>query len=111
VAVVGKVALVTGAGQGIGRAIAVQMAREGAAAVSVIDRQPQTLAETADLITAEGAQAAPIVCDLREGDQIAAMIEETVARFGSLDVLVNNAGLIETSLSADTAIDELPEEA
>jgi NAD(P)-dependent dehydrogenase (short-subunit alcohol dehydrogenase family) len=111
VALDGKVALITGAGQGIGRAIATQMARQGAAAVAVIDHRPQTLAETAELVAAEGAQAAAIVCDLRERDQIAAMIDETVARFGGLDVLVNNAGLIETSLSADTAIDELPEEA
>jgi NAD(P)-dependent dehydrogenase (short-subunit alcohol dehydrogenase family) len=107
----GKVALVTGAGQGIGRAIALEMAHQGAAAVAVVDRSEQTAAETARLIRDASGEAIPLVCDLRDCDQIAAVVDATVARFGGLDVLVNNAGVIETSLTPDTAIDELPEEA
>ena len=106
----GKVALVTGAGQGIGRAIALEMARQGAAAVAVVDRSERTAAETASLIRDASGNAIPLVCDLRDRDQIAAVVDETVARFGGLDVLINNAGVIETSLTPDTAIDELPDE-
>jgi NAD(P)-dependent dehydrogenase (short-subunit alcohol dehydrogenase family) len=106
----GKIGLITGAGQGIGRAIAVEMAHQGAAAVAVVDRSAQTAAETADLVRAAGAEAEAIVCDLRDRDQIEAMVAGTVARFGGLDVLVNNAGIIETSLTDDCAVDTLPEE-
>jgi NAD(P)-dependent dehydrogenase (short-subunit alcohol dehydrogenase family) len=55
----GKVALVTGAGQGIGRAIAVEMARQGASAVAMADRNGDSAGETADLVRAEGAGPRP----------------------------------------------------
>jgi NAD(P)-dependent dehydrogenase (short-subunit alcohol dehydrogenase family) len=87
----GKIGLVTGAGQGIGRAIALEMARQGAAGVAVVDRSAETAAETAELAREAGADAEAIVCDLRDRDQIEAMVAGTVARFGGLDVLVNNA--------------------
>ena len=106
----GKVTLVTGAGQGIGRAIALEMALQGAVAVAVADRDRTSVAETAQLITDAGGDALALDCDLRERDQIAAMFDETHAAFGALDVLVNNAGVIETSLTPDCAIDALPEE-
>lgn len=104
-----KVALVTGAGQGIGRAIAVEMARQGAEAIAVVDRNADTVSETAALVRGAGGKAIALTCDLRDRAQIAAMVDETVARFGGLDVLVNNAGVIETSLTSDCAVDELPE--
>lgn len=107
----GKVTLVTGAGQGIGRAIALQMAAQGAAAIAVADRNHESVTETARLITASGGEALALECDLRERDQIAAMVAETTAAFGGLDVLANNAGVIETSLTSDCTIDTLPEEA
>lgn len=105
----GKVALITGAGQGIGRAIALEMARQGAGAVAVADRDPGTAAAAARLISDLGVEAIPLACDLRERDQIEAMVEQAVDRLGGLDVLVNNAGVIETSLTGETAVDQLPE--
>jgi NAD(P)-dependent dehydrogenase (short-subunit alcohol dehydrogenase family) len=106
----GKVGLVTGAGQGIGRAIAVELARAGAGAVAVADRDAGTAAETAELVRAEGAQATAIACDLRDRDQIVAMLDEAVGALGGLDMLFNNAGVIETALTGDCRVDTLPEE-
>jgi NAD(P)-dependent dehydrogenase (short-subunit alcohol dehydrogenase family) len=106
----GTVALVTGAAQGIGRAIAVEMARQGASAVAVADRSADSVRETAELVRAEGAEAEFIVCDLRDRDQIEAMVTRAADRFSGLDVLVNNAGVIETSLTAECTVDTLPEE-
>ncbi|MFE5812868.1 SDR family NAD(P)-dependent oxidoreductase [Streptomyces sp. NPDC056479] len=109
----GKTCLVTGAGQGIGQAIAVELARQGAAAVAVADLNEKTAAETADLVRAAGAQAEAIGCDLRDRAQIEGMVTRTVERFGCLDVLVNNAGVIESAFvdrPQDRAVDTLPEE-
>src|ERR1700730_15608865 len=106
----GKVTLVTGAGQGIGRAIALEMALQGAAGVAVADRNHESVTETARLITGAGGQPLALDCDLRERDQIAAMFDRTMEAFGSLDVLANNAGVIETSLTSDCTIATLPEE-
>jgi NAD(P)-dependent dehydrogenase (short-subunit alcohol dehydrogenase family) len=105
-----KVAIVTGAGQGLGRAIVVEMARRRAGAVAVVDRNGAAAAETVELARAAGAQALAIECDLRDRDQIAAMVDTTVGQFGALDVLVNNAGIIESHLTASRAVDTLPEE-
>jgi NAD(P)-dependent dehydrogenase (short-subunit alcohol dehydrogenase family) len=107
----GKVALVTGAGQGIGRAIALEIARQGAAGVAVADRNADTAAETARLVGETGAAAAAITCDLRDRDQIEAMVAQAASAFGGLDVLCNNAGIIETALTDACAVDTLPEEA
>jgi NAD(P)-dependent dehydrogenase (short-subunit alcohol dehydrogenase family) len=82
----GKVALVTGAGQGIGRAIALEMARQGAAAVAVADRDGDAVAQTSALVGEAGARAMALRCDLRERDQIVAMVDEVVGGFGGLDV-------------------------
>ncbi|MGW3284790.1 SDR family NAD(P)-dependent oxidoreductase [Streptomyces sp. NPDC001002] len=108
----GKTALVTGAGQGIGRAIAVEAARQGAAAVAVADLNGVTVAETAELVRAAGAKAEAIVCDLRVRDDIEAMVTRTAERFDGLDVLVNNAGVIETAFTAEQGrgVDSLSEE-
>ncbi|MER5510412.1 SDR family NAD(P)-dependent oxidoreductase [Streptomyces sp. NPDC002766] len=108
----GKTGLVTGAGQGIGRAIAVEMARQGSSAVAVADRDTETAAGTAELVRAAGARAEVIVCDLRVRDSIAEMVKRTAERFDGLDVLVNNAGVIETAFTAepDRGVDALPEE-
>ncbi|MET7895787.1 SDR family NAD(P)-dependent oxidoreductase [Streptomyces mirabilis] len=108
----GKTALVTGAGQGIGRAIAVEMARQGASAVAVADRNAQTAALTAELVRAAGAKSEVIVCDLRVRDDIETMVTRAAERFDGLDVLVNNAGVIESTITTnhDRAVDSLSEE-
>jgi NAD(P)-dependent dehydrogenase (short-subunit alcohol dehydrogenase family) len=106
----GKIAIVTGAGQGLGRAIVVEMAHRRAGAVAVVDRNAAAAAETAELARAAGAAALAIECDLRDRHQIEAMVATTAETFGALDVLVNNAGIIESQLAASCAVDTLPEE-
>jgi NAD(P)-dependent dehydrogenase (short-subunit alcohol dehydrogenase family) len=105
-----KIALVTGAGQGVGEAIAVVMAEMGAAAVAVADRNAGTAEKTAARVREAGAAAEVVVCDLRDRDQILEMVELTVAAFGGLDVLVNNAGIVETTLARETRVDQISEE-
>lgn len=105
-----KVAIVTGAGQGLGRSIVVEMARRRAGAIVAVDRNGTAATETAELARAAGAQALALECDLRDRDQIEAMVDTTVEQFGALDVLVNNAGIIESHLTASRAVDTLPEE-
>ena len=71
----GKRVLVTGAAQGMGRAIAVECARQGAEAVTVVDLQPDGAEQTAALVQAAGAQALVVLADLRDPQQIQAPIE------------------------------------
>ncbi|MFF7468720.1 glucose 1-dehydrogenase [Streptomyces sp. NPDC008092] len=108
----GRVALVTGAGRGIGRAIAVELARQGASAVVVADLDTAAVRETAELVRAEGAKAEAVGCDLRVRDDIGAMVARCAERFGGLDVLVNNAGVIDTAFTTgrDRGVASLPEE-
>ena len=92
----GKVAVVTGAGcvgpgWGNGRAIAYGLAREGATVVG-LDRNPESMAETAERIVAEGGRFEPVVLDVRDSAAIAALVADVVARHRRIDVLVNNVG-------------------
>jgi NAD(P)-dependent dehydrogenase (short-subunit alcohol dehydrogenase family) len=89
----GKSALVTGGGTGIGRAVALRLAREGAR-VAVSGRRAELLAETVGAIAAAGGEAVAVAGDVAAEPDAARMVDETVARFGALDVLVNNAGAI-----------------
>lgn len=88
----GKVALVTGAGGGIGRAAAEVFARSGAS-VMVSDVNEAGGAETVALIEAAGGKAAFVRCDVSDAEQVKAMVAATIATFGRLDCAFNNAGI------------------
>lgn len=88
----GKVALVTGAGGGIGRAAAEVFARSGAS-VMVSDVNEAGGAETVALIEAAGGKAAFVRCDVSKADEVKAMVAATVEKFGGLDCAFNNAGI------------------
>jgi citronellol/citronellal dehydrogenase len=96
----GKTVFITGASRGIGKAIGVAAAREGAnvvvAAKSNVPnpKLPGTIHTAAEEIARAGGEALAIACDIRDEAQIAAAVEAAVARFGGIDVLVNNASAI-----------------
>ena len=88
----GKTALVTGAGSGIGRRTAQRFAEEGAT-VMVADLNGETAAETAALIAGTGGNASSVEVDVTSQDQVTRMVEATVAEFGGLSTVINNAGV------------------
>ncbi|HEX9014824.1 MAG TPA: SDR family NAD(P)-dependent oxidoreductase, partial [Chloroflexota bacterium] len=101
----GQVAVVTGAGQGIGKAIALRLAREGARVV-VADMNFETAKSTAAEIRATGSQAEELRVDVREPDQIQTMVGAAVATFGRIDILVACAGVISIKGVLDITWDE-----
>jgi len=87
-----KVAIVTGGSRGIGRGIALQFAREGAR-VAVVHVKGDSGQEVVDLIQAEGGQAIVVHCDTSDSQQVKAMVDRVLQVWGTIDVLVNNAGI------------------
>lgn len=96
----GKTLFISGGSRGIGLAIAVRAARDGAnVAIAAKTDQPHpklsgTIHTAADAIREAGGQALPLLCDIREEEQVTAAIEKTVETFGGVDILVNNASAI-----------------
>jgi NAD(P)-dependent dehydrogenase (short-subunit alcohol dehydrogenase family) len=88
----GKVALVTGAGRGIGRALSVELAQRGARVVLTGLHQEQ-LDDLQTEITTNGGQAIALVCDVREERHIRKMVNDALAAYGKIDLLINNAGI------------------
>jgi NAD(P)-dependent dehydrogenase (short-subunit alcohol dehydrogenase family) len=86
----GKIAIITGAGQGVGRGIALAMAREGAA-IAIVDPNNETAAETAILIGDLGSNAIYRICDVRNSDEVNNCVASVVEALGTVDILVNNA--------------------
>ena len=99
-----KVALVTGAGQGIGKSIAKRLARDGFA-VALVDQHAETIDQVADEIKETGCQAISLVADVSKRDEVFAAVNEAVEKLGDLNVIVNNAGVAPT-----TPIDEVTPE-
>jgi 3-oxoacyl-[acyl-carrier protein] reductase len=94
----GKAALVTGASRGIGREIAIELARQGANVAVNYAGSESKANEVVDEIKAMGKEAFAIKCDVSNSEEVAAMVKDTVERFGKLDILVNNAGITKDNL-------------
>src|SRR5688500_18075322 len=88
----GKIAVVTGGGRGIGRAIALRCAAAGAD-VALAARSADQIEQVAGLVEDQGRRARPVVTDLREPDQITRLAETVFAELGGVDLLVNNSGI------------------
>ena len=102
----GKTALVTGGSRGIGRAICLELAARGANVALCYAGGEAAAAETARLCEEQGAKALAIRCDVSDGAQVKAMVDETVRAFGGLDILVNNAGISYAGLFQDMTDDD-----
>jgi NAD(P)-dependent dehydrogenase (short-subunit alcohol dehydrogenase family) len=96
----GKIAIVTGAGQGIGRGVAKRLAQEGAHVV-IAEFNPANAEEAAKEVSALGVEALAYPIDLGEVEKIPQMVADVVAHFGRIDILINNAGVNRTQFMLD----------
>jgi 3-oxoacyl-[acyl-carrier protein] reductase len=94
----GKAALVTGASRGIGREIALELARQGANVAVNFSGSEAKANEVVDEIKALGREAFAVKCDVSNSEEVAAMVKGTIDNFGKLDILVNNAGITRDNL-------------
>ncbi|MCD7098310.1 acetoin reductase [Stenotrophomonas sp. MMGLT7] len=104
--IAGKVALVTGAGQGIGRGIALRLARDGAA-VALVDVKADKIEEVAGEIRALGRKATTFVADISDRDQVFAAVDHAEKELGGFDIMVNNAGISQVKPLADVTVEEV----
>lgn len=102
----GKVALVTGAGRGIGRGIALRLARDGAD-VALVDVGADGIDAVADEVAAIGSRATTFVADVSDRDAVYAAVEHAANTLGGFDVMVNNAGIALVGPIADVTPDEV----
>jgi citronellol/citronellal dehydrogenase len=104
----GRVAFITGTSRGIGKALALRLAAEGAAVVSTgktveeHDSLPGTIVETTETIRDRGGESIAVELDVREATSVRSAIDRTIEEFGRLDVVINNAGAIHFGPVADT---------
>lgn len=94
----GKVAIVTGAGKGLGAGSAIRLAADGAK-IGVVDLKEEFCLETVNAIRDAGGEAVAVACDVANSDQVQKAVEKVVSQFGHLDILVNNAGFARDALS------------
>jgi NAD(P)-dependent dehydrogenase (short-subunit alcohol dehydrogenase family) len=100
-----KVAIVTGGASGIGRALSAELARRGATAVIVADIDSEGAQQVASLISSKGGHAQAAHVNVSKGAEVADLVDETVATYGFLDYMFNNAGLSMRGEMRDMAID------
>lgn len=105
-----KVCVVTGAGAGIGRETAIEMARQGARAVVVSDVDIAAAEVTAGLVEDAGGQGLGLACDVGSAEDVDRLMGETGREFGVIDVLHNNAGIHETGLTEHPRLEDLSED-
>ena len=101
-----RVAVVTGAGSGIGRATSVALARRGAH-LAVLDLSEQRAAETADLVREHGRRASVHVADVRDHHRLEAVADDVIDHHGACHILVNNAGVTSAGGFEDESLDDL----
>ena len=89
----GKVAVITGAGKGIGRYIAHGFAREGAK-IAISDIDVERMKKTENELREMGGDVLALKCDVREENEVRSVMKEVASRFGAIDILVNNAGIV-----------------
>jgi 3-oxoacyl-[acyl-carrier protein] reductase len=94
----GKIALVTGASKGLGRAVAIRLAEAGVKVAVNYNSSPDAAADVAKTITDRGGEAFAVHADISSLDQVKAMVECVQDRLGQVDILVNNAGIIQDQL-------------
>lgn len=102
----GKIALVTGAGLGIGRGIALRLARDGAD-ICLVDLKPDTLGPVAEEIKALGRNVTTFVADVGDRQQVFAAVDHAEKTLGGLDIVVNNAGIAQVQPISDVTPDEI----
>ena len=101
----GRVAVVTGASRGLGRATALELAGAGAK-LALLGRDTEKLAETLALVRATGAEAETYICDVRDEARVKQVAADVQARFGAVHILVNNAGTAIRKNIIDFSFDE-----
>lgn len=98
----GRVAIVTGAAQGMGRETAAELAAEGARVV-LADIARGELEEAAEALAREGAECLAVTCDISRREEIDTLVAETLRAYGRVDILINNAGLLLTGSIEETS--------